>query len=128
MLNQASHFYMQGDYMSVEVVTDENFAERIERYQGVALVDFWAPWCVPCQLVNPLLEKLAHQYEGKVRIARLNVDEQPQIAARYQILSIPSFTTRRAAELVDTLRGVGRAKADRAGMRARLERAPIANR
>jgi thioredoxin len=92
--------------MSIEVVTDENFAERIERYQGVALVDFWAPWCVPCHLVNPLLEKLAQQYEGKVRIARLNVDEQPQIAARYQILSIPTVKIFRDGRLVNTLLGV----------------------
>ena len=72
--------------MSVESVTVANFAERIEHYQEVALMDFWAPWCVPCQLVSPLLSKLAQQYEGNVRIARLNVDEQPAIAARYQVV------------------------------------------
>jgi len=92
--------------MSVESVTDANFTERIEQYQGVALVDFWAPWCLPCHLVSPLLEKLAQQYEGKVRIARLNVDEQPTIAARYQIMSIPTVTIFRHGRLINTLLGV----------------------
>ncbi len=92
--------------MSVERVTDANFTERVEQYQGVALVDFWAPWCLPCHLVSPLLEKLAQQYEGKVRIARLNVDEQPTIAARYQIMSIPTVTIFRHGRLVNTLLGV----------------------
>ena len=92
--------------MSVESVTDANFTERIEQYQGVALVDFWAPWYLPCHLVSPLLEKLAQQYEGKVRIAKLNVDEQPKIAARYQIMSIPTVTIFRQGRLMNTLLGV----------------------
>ncbi len=92
--------------MSVESVTEANFAERIEQFQGVARVDFWAHWCVPCQLVSPLLEKLAQQYEGKVRIARLNVDEQPTVVARYQILSIPTVTIFRHGRPINTLLGV----------------------
>lgn len=91
--------------MSVESVTEANFAERIEQFQGVALVDFWTPWCVPCQLVSPLLAKLAQQYEGKVRIARLNVDEQPAIATRYQIMSIPAVKVFRHGRPINTLIG-----------------------
>ncbi|HLG77038.1 MAG TPA: thioredoxin [Ktedonobacteraceae bacterium] len=92
--------------MSVERVTAANFTERIEQYQGIALVDFWAPWCMPCHLVSPLLEKLAQQYEGKVRIVRLNIDEQPTMAARYQIASIPTVTIFRHGRLINTLLGV----------------------
>ena len=92
--------------MSVEMVTDTNFTEQIEQYQGIALVDFWAPWCMPCQLISPLIEKLAQQYEGKVRIAKLNVDEQPKTADRYQIMSIPSVTIFRNGRPINTLLGV----------------------
>jgi thioredoxin len=92
--------------MSVEIVTDTNFTEQIEQYQGIALVDFWAPWCIPCQLVSPLIEKLAQQYEEKVRIVKLNVDEQPKTADRYQIMSIPSVTIFRNGRLINTLLGV----------------------
>lgn len=92
--------------MSVEIVTEANFTELIERYQGVALVEFWAPWCVPCQLVSPLVEKLAQLYEGKVRIARLDVDEHPAIAVCYQITSIPVVLIFRNGRMINTLLGV----------------------
>lgn len=92
--------------MSVEMVTEANFTEKIERYQGIALVDFWAPWCVPCQLVSPLVEKLAQLYEGKVPIVKLNVDEHPAIAVRYQIMSIPTVLIFRNGRLINTLLGV----------------------
>lgn len=92
--------------MSVETVTDANFAERIGRYQGVALVDFWASWCMPCRLVSPIIEKLAEQFDGKVRVAKLNVDEQPKVAGRYQIMSIPTIGIFRDGKLVNTLVGV----------------------
>ncbi len=91
--------------MAVVKLTDENFAEHVER-SGVTLVDFWAPWCVPCQLVAPILDRLSARYTGKVTFGKLNVDEQPAIAARYHISSIPTIGIFQNGKLVNTLIGV----------------------
>ena len=92
--------------MSIEAFTDTNFAERVEQYQGVVLIDFWAPWCMPCRAVGPLMEKLARQFEGKVRIGKVHVDEQPLTAARYRITSIPTVAIFRDGQLIHTLIGI----------------------
>ncbi len=70
--------------------TDQNFEEEVLKSQTPVLVDFWAPWCGPCQMVGPIIEELAKEVEGKVKVGRLNVDENPQIAAKYGIMSIPT--------------------------------------
>lgn len=91
--------------MTIVTLTDENFAEHVER-SGVALVDFWAPWCVPCRLVAPIIERVATTYDGKVTFGKLNVDEQPLTAARFHITSIPTIGVFHDGKLVNTLVGV----------------------
>jgi thioredoxin len=76
---------------SILELNDENFAEEVEKPTGLVLVDFWAPWCAPCRAVAPIIEALAKEYEGKVRFAKLNVDEAPGTAATYGIQSIPTI-------------------------------------
>lgn len=70
---------------------DTSFQQQVENGEGLTFVDFWAPWCAPCRIVSPTVEKLAQRYAGRVRFAKLNVDEAPQTAAAYQIGSIPTL-------------------------------------
>lgn len=72
-------------------VTDQNFDEQITNGKGLILVDFWAEWCGPCRMIAPILEELAVEYEGKVTVAKLNVDENRETSARFGIRSIPTI-------------------------------------
>jgi len=70
-------------------VTDQNFEEEILRSDLPTEVDFWAPWCGPCMIVSPIYDKLSEEYDGKLKFSKINVDENPQTAVKYQIMSIP---------------------------------------
>jgi thioredoxin 1 len=72
-------------------LTDANFAEQVERSEGLTVVDFWAPWCGPCRVVGPVIEELALEYDGSVRFAKLNVDENQEVASLFGIRSIPTI-------------------------------------
>jgi thioredoxin 1 len=85
-------------------VTDKTFDETIRNNQLV-VVDCWAPWCGPCQMVAPIIEELARQYAGKVLFGKLNVDENPLIAMQYGIMGIPTLLFFKNGELVDRIVG-----------------------
>jgi thioredoxin 1 len=72
-------------------ITDANFASEVEQDGGLALVDFWATWCGPCRMVAPILEELAGEYEGKVKVGKLDVDANQQTAVRFGVRSIPTI-------------------------------------
>ena len=72
-------------------LTDATFDETISASEQPVLVDFWAEWCGPCKMIAPVLEELAHENGGKLRIAKLNVDENPNTAMRYNVMSIPTL-------------------------------------
>jgi thioredoxin 2 len=72
-------------------VTDKSFEEAVLFFEGAVLMDCWAPWCGPCRMVAPVLDQLAAEYAGRIKIAKLNVDDNPRTASRYGIQSIPTM-------------------------------------
>ena len=87
------------------VATELNFQAEILDSDKVALVDFWAAWCGPCKMLGPVIEELASDYVGKAVVAKLNVDENPKIAAQYAIRSIPSLLVFKNGKVVDQMVG-----------------------
>ena len=86
-------------------VSDQNFEAEVIKSTLPVLVDLWAPWCRPCHMVAPVIDKLAKKYNGKVKFCRLNVDENPQTAARYRIMSIPTLMFFKGGKVADTVIG-----------------------
>lgn len=87
------------------ILTDQNFKTEVLHNPEPVVVDFWAPWCGPCQAMNPIITELASEYEGRVRVGKLNVDEQPDIPAQYDITSIPTLLFFKHGQIVGRLVG-----------------------
>ena len=88
------------------VVTDASFQQEVLQASGPPLlVDFWAPWCGPCRIVGPIMDQLAAESGGRYRIAKLNVDENPMTASRYQIASIPTMLIFKDGAIIDRIIG-----------------------
>ena len=92
--------------MSHVTVTDATFKEEVLDAEGLVIVDFWAEWCMPCRILGPIIEELAEEYKGKVKVAKHNVDENPQVAGQYQITGIPTVLFFKDGELIDRYVGV----------------------
>ncbi len=88
-----------------KAVTDADFEEQVLKADHPVLVDFWAPWCGPCVSIGPSLEKLAEQYQGKVTIAKVNVDENPEVSAKYGVRSIPFLAMFKDGALTNSVVG-----------------------
>ena len=86
-------------------VTDQTFHQEVLSHNGPVLVDCWAPWCGPCKMVAPVLDQLASEYASRVKIAKLNVDENPITASQYGIQSIPTMLLFKAGKQIDRLVG-----------------------
>jgi thioredoxin 1 len=90
---------------NTKVVTDANFGAEIEQHAGVAVVDFWATWCGPCRLIAPVVDQLAAEYAGKVKVAKLDTDANPHTMTRFGIRSIPTLLFFRDGQVVDRVVG-----------------------
>ena len=90
---------------NVTEVTDENFKAEILDAAQPALVDFWAAWCGPCRAIAPVVEELAAQYEGRVKIGKLNVDENPKTPGQYSIRAIPTLILFKGGQAVERVTG-----------------------
>jgi thioredoxin 2 len=88
------------------VVTDANFAGEVEASPLPVLLDLWAPWCGPCRMIAPIVEELAGEFAGRVKVGKLNVDDNPSTAARFNARSIPTLLVLRGGREVDRIVGV----------------------
>ena len=86
-------------------VTDDTFEKEIEQHSGLAMVDFWAVWCGPCQVIAPVVEQLAQEYEGRLKVGKIDVDTNPATAMRYGVRSIPSVLMFKDGKHVETVVG-----------------------
>ena len=87
-------------------LTDANFEEEILKATTPALVDFWAVWCAPCRMIEPAVEELAREYEGKIKVGKVNVDSEQETAIKYGIRSIPTLLFFKNGEVADQVTGV----------------------
>ena len=83
-------------------ITQENFIREVIESEELVVLDFWAPWCGPCKMIAPIMEQLNDEYEGRVKFAKLNVDENPRIANDFKVTSIPTVMMFKNGNVVDT--------------------------
>jgi thioredoxin 1 len=86
-------------------VNESKWEQEVQNAKGLVLVDFWAVWCGPCKMVAPIVDELSTEYEGRVKVAKLNTDENPGIASRYQIMGIPTLLFFKDGKPVDKIVG-----------------------
>jgi thioredoxin 1 len=86
-------------------VTDDTFEAEVIQSNVLAIVDFWAPWCAPCHMIAPILREIAADYDGQLKVAKLDVDQNPQVATQFGVMSIPTMILFKDGEAVERLIG-----------------------
>ncbi len=99
----------------IKTLTEDNFEQTVLKSDAVVLVDFWATWCGPCRMVSPIIDEIAKDFEGKIVVGKINVDEQPKLAEQYRIMSIPTIMVFKGGQVVNRKTGAF-AKTEYAGM------------
>jgi thioredoxin 1 len=91
---------------NIDELSEQSFDQEVLRASGPVLVDFYAPWCGPCKMLAPLLDTLAQEYAGRVKMVKVNVDDAGQLAGRYNITGVPTLLLFKAGEILNTFVGV----------------------
>ncbi len=89
----------------MEIKSENDFNVEVLKSEIPVLIDFWAPWCGPCQMVSPVIEELAEDYSGKIKVYKMNVDEVPSVAQTYNIMSIPTIALFKNGKIVEQIIG-----------------------
>lgn len=97
--------------MAVKTITSENFEQEVLKADKTVLVDFWASWCNPCRMLSPVVDQVAEELEGKIIVGKINVDEQPDLAQKFRVMSIPTLMVFKNGQAVNTAVG-GRPKSE----------------
>jgi len=92
--------------MAEVTLTDQSWDNEVLNSNLPVIVDFWAQWCAPCSIIAPMLEQIGQEYEGKIKVGKLNVDENPLTAGKYQVMAIPTLLLFNGGKLVDRVVGV----------------------
>lgn len=92
--------------MAEIILTEATFENEVIKSDVPVLVDFWATWCGPCRMLAPIIEEIANEYEGKAKVCKVNVDEQPALAAKYGIMSIPTLILFKNGEVAEKTVGL----------------------
>ncbi len=87
------------------IFTDHNFSDEVLKSDKPVVVDFWAPWCTPCRIVGPIVDELAKEFEGKVKVGKLNVDENQQVSGQFNVMSIPTILFFKNGQPVESVVG-----------------------
>lgn len=96
-----NHLILQEEHIKMaKELSQSAFDAEVTNFSGSVLIDFWAPWCGPCRVMGPIVDKLAEKYEGKVKIAKVNVDDNQDLAVKFNVMSIPSILFFKAGKLV----------------------------
>jgi thioredoxin 1 len=108
---------------NIVTLTQDNFAKEVIQSAQPVLVDFWAEWCGPCKMIAPILDELADEYQGRVRIGKVNIDDHQELAAQYGIRSIPTLLLFKQGQVADQIVGL-RSKRD---LKASFDRVAVAS-
>ena len=92
--------------MAVITLKDSNFEQEVLASETPVLVDFWAPWCTPCRMLSPTVDTIAQEQAGRIKVGKVNIDEQPELAERFRVMSIPTLMVFKDGRLVDSTVGV----------------------
>ncbi len=92
--------------MAELVITNENFEQEVLKADKPAIIDFWAPWCGPCRMMGPVIEKFAEEFDGKYVVGKVNVDDEEELAGRFNIMSIPTIKVFKNGQEAATALGV----------------------
>ena len=89
-----------------EELSDSNFEQKVLKSGDLVLVDFWAPWCGPCRMLSPVIEKIGNDYQGKVHVYKLNTDDNPNTSVQFRVQAIPSLLFFKSGKMVEQMVGV----------------------